>query len=120
LDLLAIDRYKIRAGGHFILQVPKNRVVLQKVRQRGRGGEVIDCDKFDLWVADRCAEDIASNAAEAVDANFHCHLCVLLSGCWELWRVQTHRTRPVGVLIAGNFRDLTVNSMLAPLFPAAQ
>ena len=59
--------------GDFVLQVAEDRVVLQEVGQRGRGGEVVDGDEFDVGVAESGAEYIASDAAEAVDAYLYCH-----------------------------------------------
>jgi predicted kinase len=43
------------------------------VGQGGGGGEVVDGDEFDVGIAESGAEDVASDAAEAVDANLYCH-----------------------------------------------
>ena len=78
LDLLAIDGDEIFAGGDFIFQVAQDRVVLEQVGQRRGAGQVVDGNKIDLLIAKRGAQNIAANAAEAIDSNFNCHLCVLL------------------------------------------
>ena len=57
----------------------QNRVVFQQVRERCGRREVIDGDELDLGIAESCAENIAADAAEAVDAYFDCHECLLLT-----------------------------------------
>jgi hypothetical protein len=47
--------------------------------ERGRSGQVVDGDKLDLGVANCGAEDVASDAAEAVNAYLYCHFRLLLS-----------------------------------------
>ena len=47
LDLLAIDGDEVRAVGDLVLQVAEDGVVLEQVRERGRGGDVVDGDDFD-------------------------------------------------------------------------
>ena len=66
------------AVGDLVLQVAQDGVVLEQVGERGRGGEVVDGDKLDVGVADCGAEDVASDAAEAVDANLYSHFRLLL------------------------------------------
>jgi hypothetical protein len=41
-------------------------------------GEVVDGDELDLRVAQSCAEDVAADAAEAIDAYLYGHDEVLL------------------------------------------
>ena len=74
LDLLAVDCDEIVAGGDFVLQVAQDRVVFEQVSQRRRAGQVVDGDKIDVFVAKRGAQNIASNAAEAVNTNLYCHV----------------------------------------------
>ncbi len=74
LDLLAVDRDEILAGRDFVGQVAQDRVVLEQMGQRCRAGQVVDGNKIDLWIAKRGAQDIAANAAEAVDSNLNCHV----------------------------------------------
>ena len=74
LDLLAVDGDEILAGGDLILDVAQNRVVLEQVSQRCRAGQVVDGDKIDFGVAKRGAQNVAANAAEAVDTNLYCHV----------------------------------------------
>ena len=66
------------AGDDFVLQVAQNRVVLEQVSQRRRAGQVVDGNKFDLGIAKSGAKYVAANAAEAVDTNLNCHVCLLL------------------------------------------
>ena len=73
LICLAVDGDEVGAVGDLVLEVAEDGVVLEQVGQGGRGGEVVDGDEFDVWVADCGAEDVASDAAEAVDAYLYCH-----------------------------------------------
>ena len=75
LDGLAVDDDGVFGRGDFVLQVAEDGVVLEQVGERGGGGEVVDGDEFDVRVAERGAENVASDAAEAVDANLDCHVC---------------------------------------------
>src|SRR5262245_55332566 len=43
------------------------------MRERVRAGEIVDCDEIDVRVAERRAHDVPADAAESVDAYFHCH-----------------------------------------------
>ena len=74
LDLFAVDGDEVIAGGDFVLQVAQDRVVLEQVSQRCRAGEVIYGNKIDFFIAKRGAQNVAANAAEAVDANLNCHV----------------------------------------------
>jgi hypothetical protein len=73
LDLLAVDRDEVVAGGDVVLEVAEDGVVLQQVGQCGGGGEIVNGYEFDVRVAESGAEDVAADAAEAVDTNFNCH-----------------------------------------------
>ena len=54
-------------------QVAEDRVVLEQMSESGRARQIIDGDKFDFRIAERGAQNVAANPAEAVDANLHCH-----------------------------------------------
>src|SRR5205085_10506560 len=49
------------------------RVVLEQVRQRVRARQVIDRDKIDVLVAERRPHDVATDTAEAVNADPNRH-----------------------------------------------
>ena len=76
LEGLAVDDDRVRGVLDLVLQVAEDGVVLEQVREGGRGGEVVDSDEFDVGIAQCRAEDVASNAAEAVDSNLDCHVLV--------------------------------------------
>ena len=48
-------------------------VVLQKVGEHIRGGEVVDGDDLRALVAEHLTESQTTNAAKAVDSNLNCH-----------------------------------------------
>ena len=82
LDLLAVYGDKVRAVGDLLLEVTEDGVIFEEVGQGGGGGEVVDGDEFDVWVAEGGTEDVASNAAEAVNAYLYwCHDDRLLLSC---------------------------------------
>ena len=78
LELLAVDGDEVRAVGDVVLEVAQDGVVLEQVRERGRRGDVVHGDDFNLGVANCSAEDVASDAAEAVNAYFYRHVRLLL------------------------------------------
>ncbi len=73
LDLLAVYGDEVGSVGDGLLEVSEDGIVLEQVGQGGGGGEVVDGDEFDVGVAQSCAEYVASDAAEAVDAYLNCH-----------------------------------------------
>ncbi len=73
LDLFAVDGDEVVAGGDFVLQIAKNRVVLEQVGESRRAGQVVNGYKIDLGIAEGGAQNVAANSAKAVDANLHCH-----------------------------------------------
>jgi hypothetical protein len=75
LDLLAVDGDEVFAVGDLVFEVAEDGIVLEEMRERGRCGEVVYGDEFDVRVAESGAEDVASDAAEAVDAYLYCHDC---------------------------------------------
>ena len=54
-------------------KIAEDRVVLEQMSQGRRGGEVVYGYEFNLRVAESGTKDVASNAAEAVDAYLYCH-----------------------------------------------
>src|SRR3981081_201401 len=72
LDLLAVDGDEVGAVGYLVREIAEDGVVFEEVGQGGGGGEVVYGYEFDVWVADSAAEDVASNAAEAVNAYLYC------------------------------------------------
>ena len=56
-----------------VRQVAEDGVVFQKVRERFGIGDVIDGDELNVLVVERGAHDVASDAAEAVDADLNGH-----------------------------------------------
>ena len=78
LDGFAVDDDGVFGGGDFVLEVAEDGVVLEQVGKRGRGGEVVHGNKFDVRIAESCAENVTTNAAEAVDAYLDCHVVLNL------------------------------------------
>ena len=72
-NFLAVDGEVVGSVGDLVGQVAEDGVVLEQVGEGGGGGEVVDGDEFDVGVAKRGAEDVASDAAEAVDSYLNCH-----------------------------------------------
>src|SRR5208283_1872704 len=64
-------------------KIAENRVVLEKVGQGGRAGEIVYGDDIDVRIVEGCAEYIAANTAKTIDANFNCHSCLqAFSDAW--------------------------------------
>ena len=79
LDRLAVDRDAVLFRLHRLRDRTEDGVVLQQVRQRLGVGQVVDRHELDRRVAERRPDDIASDAAEAVDCYLDCHkLSILL------------------------------------------
>ena len=75
--LLAVDADGVGGGGDVVRQVAEDGVVLQQMRQCLGVGEVVDRDEFEVLVGERGAQNVAADAAEAVDAYFDCHFASL-------------------------------------------
>jgi hypothetical protein len=70
LDRLPVDRERARARGHLVVEAPEDRVVLEQMGEPGRIGEIVDRDDLEvLRPRPHDAEDVAADAAEAVDAD---------------------------------------------------
>src|SRR5208337_537564 len=78
LDLLPIHGDEVFAGADLVLQVAEDRVVLEQVGQGSRAGQVVDGNKINLRISKCGAQNVAANAAEAVDSNLYCHVLILL------------------------------------------
>ena len=58
---------------NFALQTAQRGIVLEQVRQRLGVGQVIRRYEFNIRIVQACPDDVSSNAAEAVDADFYGH-----------------------------------------------
>ena len=68
LERLAVDGDLGLGGGHVAVEATEDRVVLQQVGQGGVVGEVVDADDLDVGARrGGGAEEVAADAAEAVD-----------------------------------------------------
>ncbi len=99
LICLAVDGDEVGSVGDLVLEVAEDGVVLEQVGEGGRGGEVVYGDEFDVRVAECAAEDVASDAAEAVDAYLYCHDfgCSCRGGAKVFMRFIYCRTRRNGL-----------------------
>src|SRR6266446_1130085 len=75
---------------HLVGQIAEDGVVLQKVRESFRVGDVVDGDELDVLVVKRGAHYVATDAAEAVDANLDGHSSS--DGVFEIAAVQERVT----------------------------
>jgi hypothetical protein len=74
LQRLAVDRDRALARLYLGGEAPEDRVVLEQVGQRAGVGDVVDGDELDVRARGvRRTEEIATDPAEAVDADLHCH-----------------------------------------------
>src|SRR6185437_4492905 len=73
LDLFAVDGDEVIAMLDVVLEIAQDGVVFEQVGQGGRGSEVVYGYEFDFRIVESGAEDVASDAAEAVDAYLYCH-----------------------------------------------
>jgi hypothetical protein len=83
--------------GDFVFQVSQNGIVLEQVREGRRSGQIIDRDKVNFGVAERGAKHITSDAAEAVDTYFYCHVRELLENAEDMSSAGTHDLRDRGL-----------------------
>ena len=73
LEALAFDGDGVIGMGDLVGQIAEDGVVFQKVRESFRVGDVIDGDELDVLIVERSAHNVATDAAEAVDANLNGH-----------------------------------------------
>ena len=74
LHLVAVDDDAVLGRDDLALVGPEDRVVLEQVGERLRIGEVVDGDDVDVGARGlRGADDVAADAAEAVDADAYGH-----------------------------------------------
>ncbi len=76
LYLLAVDDNGVAFGLNVGFKIAEDRVVLEKVGQSLRAGEIVYGDDIDVRIVKRCAENIAANTAKAIDTNFNRHSCL--------------------------------------------
>ena len=72
-DLLAVDGDEVGSVGDLVGKVAEDGVVFEQVGERGRRGEIVYCDEFDVWIAESTTEDVTSDTAEAVDTYLYSH-----------------------------------------------
>jgi hypothetical protein len=51
----------------------QNGIVLEKVGQSSRVGQVVDCHEFNIRAAEGGPHDVSTNSAKAIDTNFYSH-----------------------------------------------
>ncbi len=73
LEALPFHGDRVIGMCHLVRKVAEDGVVLQKVREGLRVGDVVDGDELDVLVVKRGAHDVATDAAEAVDADLNGH-----------------------------------------------
>src|SRR5277367_3839050 len=79
LEALAVDGNTVRSRRYLVVQVAENGVVLQQVGERFRISEIVDGYEFDIWVFERGAQHVATDAPEAVNAYFDSHLASVMT-----------------------------------------
>ncbi len=72
-DGLAVDRNTVGAGGDFVRQVAKNRIVFEQVGQSFGIGEIVHGYEVEVLVSERGAKNVASDASKSINANFYGH-----------------------------------------------
>ena len=73
LEALPFHGDGIVGVGHLVVEIAENRIVLEKVSECGGVGDVVNGDELDIFVIQRSAHDIASDAAETVDTYLDGH-----------------------------------------------
>jgi hypothetical protein len=56
--------------GDAIRQIAEDRIVFQQMRERLGIRDVVDGNDFDRGIAKRGAQDVATDASEAIDSHF--------------------------------------------------
>src|SRR4029077_19450050 len=72
-EAAAIDGDGVFSIRDVVRQIAEDGVVLQEVRERLRVGDVVDGNELNVLVVDRGAHDVATDAAEAVNAGLDGH-----------------------------------------------
>src|SRR3990172_5785407 len=73
LEALLAGDDGVSLGAYVLLEVPQDRVVLEKMRRRLGVGHIVRGDDIDLRVMNRRAKHVSSNASESVDPNLDSH-----------------------------------------------
>ena len=76
-DCLAVDDDAVLTRLYVPFQVTEHRVILQKVRESFRIGNVIYRDDFNVVIPNGRTIEISTNATETVNAYFDCHTAPL-------------------------------------------
>ena len=78
LDRLAVDDDRVAVERDVGVETARDRVVLEQVRERLVVGEVVDRDDLEVAaLGEGGAEEVATDPAEAVDADLDGHSCLL-------------------------------------------
>lgn len=72
-DAFAVDDEVVAFGGDVAVEAPVDGVVFEDEGEFLSAGEVVDADEFDVVGVDGGADDAATDATEAVDADFNSH-----------------------------------------------
>ncbi len=72
-DAFAVDDEVVAFGGDIAVEATVYGVVFEDEGEFLCAGEVVDADEFDVVAVDGSADDAATDATEAVDADFNSH-----------------------------------------------
>src|SRR5207248_5169992 len=72
-EATTVYRDAVVGMSHFVRQIAEHRIVFQQVRECFSVGDVVDGNELNILVVDGGAQDVATDAAEAVNANFDGH-----------------------------------------------
>ncbi len=73
LEALPFHRDAVVGMGDVMGKIAQHGIVLQQMRERFSVRNVVHGDELDILVVERRAHDVASDAAEAIDADFDGH-----------------------------------------------
>src|SRR6266508_4387976 len=73
LEFFALHLDSVCRRRDLMVEISQHRIVLQQMRQRSRISYVIDGDEVYVFVAERCAKDVAADTTEPIDADLNCH-----------------------------------------------
>ena len=84
-------------------------------------GQIVHGDEFDVRIAERSANHIASDTAEAVDSYFHCHINEDLLQEWVRGKCAgSNKARTLQLGVTHGLSLLSMHSNLGPLTWNAQ
>ena len=73
-DATAIDSDGFVIGRNGTVELPMSGIVLQEIGQGSIVGEVVDLHDLNRRIVDQYTENQTSDASEAIDTNFCCHV----------------------------------------------